>query len=46
MPGYSEVGEYSVCRQLGDLYSVRLMISNDRLNAINSELLAFGGSRD
>jgi acyl-CoA dehydrogenase len=42
--GYSEVGEYSVCRQLRDLYSARLMISNDRLNIANSELLVFGGN--
>jgi acyl-CoA dehydrogenase len=42
MAGYSEVGEFSVGRQLRDLYSARVMISNDRLNAVNSELLAFG----
>ncbi|MGH2602812.1 MAG: acyl-CoA dehydrogenase family protein, partial [Dehalococcoidia bacterium] len=42
MAGYSEVGEHSVCRQLRDLYSARLMISNDRLSAVNSELLSFG----
>lgn len=44
MAGYSEVGEFSVCRQLRDLYSARLMISNDRLNSVNSELLVFGGN--
>jgi acyl-CoA dehydrogenase len=43
MAGYSEAGDFSVCRQLRDLYSARLMISNDRLNDVNSELLAFGG---
>lgn len=42
MAGYSEIGEFSVCRHLRDLYSGRLMISNDRLNAVNSELLTFG----
>lgn len=42
MAGYSEVGEFSVSRHLRDLYSARLMISNDRLNAVNSELLPFG----
>jgi acyl-CoA dehydrogenase len=42
MAGYSEVGEFSVGRQLRDLYSARLMISNDRLSAVNAELLAFG----
>jgi acyl-CoA dehydrogenase len=41
MAGYSEIGEFSVCRQLRDLYSARLMISNDRLNEINSEMLLF-----
>lgn len=44
MAGYSEVGEFSVCRQLRDLYSARLMISNDRLNSANSEILVFGGN--
>ena len=42
MAGYSEVGEFSVSRHLRDLYSARLMISNDRLGAVNAELLAFG----
>jgi acyl-CoA dehydrogenase len=42
MAGYSEVGDFSVCRHLRDLYSARLMISNDRLNVVNSELLCFG----
>jgi acyl-CoA dehydrogenase len=42
MAGYSEVGDFSVSRQLRDLYSGRLMISNDRLNGVNSELLPFG----
>jgi acyl-CoA dehydrogenase len=42
MAGYSEVGEFSVSRHLRDLYSARLMISNDRLNVVNSELLPFG----
>lgn len=42
MAGYSQVGEYSVSRQLRDLYSARLMVSNDRLNAFNSEFLPFG----
>jgi acyl-CoA dehydrogenase len=42
MAGYSEGGEFSVTRQLRDLYSARLMISNDRLNTVNSELVAFG----
>jgi len=42
MAGYSEVGDFSVCRHLRDLYSARLMISNDRLNAVNSEILPFG----
>ena len=40
--GYSESGEYSVCRQLRDLLSARLMISNDRLNLANWEMVAFG----
>ena len=42
MAGYSEVGEFSVCRQLRDLLSAPLMISNDRLNQATSELVAFG----
>ncbi len=42
--GYAEVGEFSVSRQLRDLYSARLMISNDRLTSVNSELLVFGGN--
>ncbi|WP_431873272.1 acyl-CoA dehydrogenase family protein [Amycolatopsis sacchari] len=42
MAGYSETGEFSVARQLRDLLSARLMISNDRLNEANSELVAFG----
>lgn len=42
MAGYSEVGEFSVTRHLRDLYSARLMIANDRLNAVNSELIPFG----
>jgi acyl-CoA dehydrogenase len=42
MAGYSEVGAFSVCRQLRDLCSARLMISNDRLNTVNSELITFG----
>lgn len=42
MAGYSETGEFSVCRQLRDLLSARLMISNDRLNQTTSELVAFG----
>jgi acyl-CoA dehydrogenase len=42
MAGYSEAGEFSVSRQLRDLYSARLMISNDRLSAVNAELLTFG----
>jgi acyl-CoA dehydrogenase len=41
MAGYSEAGEFSVGRHLRDLYSARLMISNDRLGAINSEMLLF-----
>jgi acyl-CoA dehydrogenase len=42
MAGYSEVGEFSVGRHLRDLYSARLMISNDRLIAVNAEMVAFG----
>lgn len=42
MAGYSETGEFSVSRHLRDLYSARLMNSNDRLGAVNAELLAFG----
>ncbi|MEU6813668.1 acyl-CoA dehydrogenase family protein [Streptomyces sp. NPDC046860] len=42
MAGYSEDGEFSVARHLRDLYSGRLMISNDKLNAVNSEVLLFG----
>jgi acyl-CoA dehydrogenase len=42
MAGYSEVGEFTICRHLRDLYSARLMVSNDRLNAVNSELITFG----
>jgi len=42
MAGYSETGEFSVCRQLRDLLSAPLMISNDRLNQATSELVAFG----
>jgi acyl-CoA dehydrogenase len=42
MPGYTEDGAFSVARHLRDLYSGRLMISNDKLNAVNSEVLLFG----
>ena len=42
MAGYSELGEFSVSRHLRDLYSARLMVSNDKLNAINSEVVPFG----
>ncbi|WP_320068809.1 acyl-CoA dehydrogenase family protein [Micromonospora sp. RTGN7] len=42
MAGYSETGDFSVSRQLRDLLSGRLMISNDRLNLTTSELVAFG----
>lgn len=42
MPGYSEVGRYSVTRHLRDLYSARLMISNDRLATVNAEMVTFG----
>lgn len=42
MAGYSELGEFSVSRHLRDLYSARLMVSNDKLNAINSEFVPFG----
>lgn len=44
MAGYSETGDFSVCRHLRDLYSGRLMIANDRLCAVTSELLSFGDS--
>jgi acyl-CoA dehydrogenase len=39
MAGYREDGEYSVTRQLRDLHSAALMISNARLNLVNSQLL-------
>jgi acyl-CoA dehydrogenase len=39
MAGYSEEGEFSVARQLRDLHSASLMISNARLDLANSELL-------
>jgi acyl-CoA dehydrogenase len=39
MAGYSEEGEYSVTRQLRDLHSSALMISNFRLETANSQLL-------
>lgn len=42
MAGYSERGEFSVGRHLRDLASARTMISNDRLNAVISEMVAFG----
>lgn len=42
MAGYSEVGRFSVCRNLRDLYSARVMISNEKLSAVNSELVTFG----
>jgi acyl-CoA dehydrogenase len=42
MAGYSELGDFSVSRHLRDLYSARLMISNDKLCAINSEMVPFG----
>lgn len=41
MAGYSETSDFSVCRQLRDLLSARLMIANDRLNEATSELVAF-----
>jgi acyl-CoA dehydrogenase len=42
MAGYSELGEFSVSRHLRDLYSARLMVSNDKLCALNSEVVPFG----
>lgn len=39
MAGYSEEGEYSVARQLRDLHSASLMISNAKLDLANSQLL-------
>ncbi|MFJ9559186.1 acyl-CoA dehydrogenase family protein [Streptomyces fuscichromogenes] len=42
MAGYSEEGEFSVARHLRDLYSGRVMIANDKLNAVNTELLLTG----
>lgn len=42
MAGYSELGDFSLSRHLRDLYSARLMISNDKLCAINSEMVPFG----
>jgi acyl-CoA dehydrogenase len=39
MAGYQEDGEYSVARILRDLYSARLMISNDRLRTANAASL-------
>jgi acyl-CoA dehydrogenase len=39
MAGYSEEGRYSVTRQLRDLHSAPLMISNSKLDLANSELL-------
>ncbi|MEE1750520.1 MULTISPECIES: acyl-CoA dehydrogenase family protein [unclassified Streptomyces] len=42
MAGYSEEGEFSVARHLRDLYSGRIMIANDKLTAVNTELLLTG----
>ncbi|WP_406160442.1 acyl-CoA/acyl-ACP dehydrogenase [Streptomyces sp. NBC_00882] len=42
MAGYSEEGDFSVARHLRDLYSGRVMISNDKINAVNTELLLNG----
>ncbi|MEV5202851.1 acyl-CoA dehydrogenase family protein [Streptomyces sp. NPDC053720] len=42
MAGYSEEGDFSVARHLRDLYSGRIMIANDKLNAVNTELLLTG----
>jgi acyl-CoA dehydrogenase len=39
MAGYQEDGEFSVARILRDLYSARLMVSNDRLIATNATAL-------
>jgi acyl-CoA dehydrogenase len=39
MAGYAEDGEFSVARILRDLYSARLMVSNDRLIAANATAL-------
>lgn len=39
MAGYSEEGRYSVTRQLRDLHSAPLMISNSKLDLANSDLL-------
>jgi acyl-CoA dehydrogenase len=39
MAGYQEDGDYSVARILRDLYSARLMVSNDRLTAANAAAL-------
>lgn len=40
--GYSEDGPYSVARHVRDLYSARLMVSNNQINQANSELLLLG----
>ncbi|MFE6663315.1 acyl-CoA dehydrogenase family protein [Streptomyces sp. NPDC057697] len=42
MAGYSEEGDFSVARHLRDLYSGRIMIANDKLTAVNTELLLTG----
>lgn len=39
MAGYSEVSPFGVARHLRDAFSARLMISNDRLMAVNGRLL-------
>jgi acyl-CoA dehydrogenase len=45
MAGYSESSPFSVARHLRDLYSARLMISNDRLLETNGQLMLAGGPK-
>jgi acyl-CoA dehydrogenase len=43
MPGYSESAPMSVTREIRDLFSARLMVSNDRLRHTSGEVLLLGG---
>jgi acyl-CoA dehydrogenase len=43
MPGYSESAPMSVTRNIRDLFSARLMVSNERLRQTSGELLLLGG---
>lgn len=43
MPGFSESGPWAIARHLRDLHSAQLMVSNDRIAAMNASLVLYTG---